>query len=167
MIAWEELAIRLALALLLGGAIGLERQWRSRYVGLRTNTLVTIGSAAMTAFAMMLTKDDPTSIVHIVAGVIAGVGFLGAGVIIQEGMTVKGFSTAATLWCSVAVGLFAGAGYFSHAVVLAAFITLVNLFLRPIVYFINEKTAVQPHEDGARNTDDLEPSHSIQRRGGE
>jgi putative Mg2+ transporter-C (MgtC) family protein len=140
MMPWEEFALRLGVALLLGGAIGLERQWRSRYVGLRTNTLVTIGSAAMTAFALMLTKDDPTSIVHIIAGIIAGVGFLGAGVIIHEGTTVKGFSTAATLWCSVAVGLFAGAGYFAHAVVLAAFITLANLLLRPIVHTINAKT---------------------------
>lgn len=140
MMPWEELAIRLGLALLLGGAIGLERQWRSRYVGLRTNTLVTIGSAAMMAFSIMLTKDDPTSIVHIVAGIIAGVGFLGAGVIIHEGVTVKGFHTAATLWCSVAVGLFAGAGYFPHAAVLAAFIIAVNLLLRPVVYYINVKT---------------------------
>jgi putative Mg2+ transporter-C (MgtC) family protein len=137
---WEELAVRLGIALLLGGIIGLERQWRSRYVGLRTNTLVTIGSAAMTAFGMMLPTGDPTAIVHIVAGIIAGVGFLGAGVIIQEGMNVKGFHTAATLWCSVAVGLFAGGGYFSHAVVLAVFITLVNLLLRPVVHYINAST---------------------------
>lgn len=139
---WEEIAMRLGVALLLGSAIGLERQWRSRYVGLRTNTLLTIGSAAMMIFALMLpSNSDPAGLVHIVAGIITGVGFLGAGVIVKEGVTVKGFNTAATLWCSVAVGLFAGAGFLAAAAILTGFVVLVNLFLRPIVYYINEKTA--------------------------
>lgn len=88
--------------------------------------------------------------VHIVAGIITGVGFLGAGVIIHEGVTVKGFHTAATLWCSVAVGLFAGAGYFIAALILAGFITLVNTLLRPVVYYLNEKTdaAAQSRKNG-------------------
>lgn len=154
MIGWEELAIRLCVALGLGGLIGLERQWRSRYVGLRTSTLVTIGAAAMTAFAFAITHDDPTSIVHIVAGIITGVGFLGAGVIIHEGITVKGFHTAATLWCSVAVGLFAGAGYFEAAAVVAAFVLLVNLSLRPIVHYINEQTKYTEKTSGRHNSED-------------
>jgi putative Mg2+ transporter-C (MgtC) family protein len=153
---WEEIAMRLGVALLLGGAIGLERQWRSRYVGLRTNTLLTIGSAAMMIFALMLpTGSDPAGIVHIVAGIITGVGFLGAGVIVKEGMTVKGFNTAATLWCSVAVGLFVGAGFFAAATILTAFIVLVNLFLRPVVYYINAKTDVpNGAEPGGRDDAD-------------
>lgn len=106
------------------------------------NTLLTIGSAAMMIFALMLpTNGDPAGLVHIIAGIITGVGFLGAGVIVKEGVTVKGFNTAATLWCSVAVGLFVGAGFFAGAAILTAFIVLVNLFLRPIVYYINEKAA--------------------------
>jgi putative Mg2+ transporter-C (MgtC) family protein len=140
MMTWETIALRLGVALLLGSLIGLERQWRSRYVGLRTNTLVTIGSAAMMVLGLKLPGNDPSAIVHIVAGIITGIGFLGAGVIIHEGMTVKGCNTAATLWCSVAVGLFAGAGYFTEAMVLAVFIAVVNLFLRPVVYFINAQT---------------------------
>lgn len=153
---WEEIAIRLGVALLLGGAIGLERQWRSRYVGLRTNTLLTLGSAAMMIFALMLPSNgDPAGLVHIVAGIITGVGFLGAGVIVKEGVTVKGFNTAATLWCSVAVGLFVGAGFLTAAAVLTAFIVLVNLFLRPVVYYINEKTAVSNGaEPGGRDAAD-------------
>lgn len=153
MITWQDITLRLGVALLLGGAIGLERQWRSRYVGLRTNTLLTIGSAAMMVFGLTLTKDDTASVVHIVSSIITGVGFLGAGVIIQEGMTVKGCNTAATLWCSVAVGLFAGAGYFVPAIILAAFIILVNLFLRPIVYFINEKAATSRGTESREDTE--------------
>lgn len=145
---WEELALRLGVATLLGAAIGLERQWRSHYVGLRTSTLIALGSAAMTAFGMMEPmNNDPSAIVHIVAGIVTGIGFIGAGVIFNEGMTVKGFHTAATLWCSVAVGLFAGAGSFANAAVLSAFIIMVNLLLRPVVYFVNEQhqTKDKPH----------------------
>ncbi len=138
--SFHELALRLGLALLFGSAIGLERQWRSRYVGLRTNTLVTLGSAAMMAFAERLPTGDPTAIVHIIAGIITGIGFLGAGVIIHEGITIKGCNTAATLWCSVAVGLFAGAGYFAEAALLTVCIMLVNVSLRPIVHYINSQT---------------------------
>lgn len=138
---WEEIAWRLGCALLLGSAIGLERQWHTRYVGLRTTALVTIGAAAMTLFGSLLpVGSDPSAIVHIIAGIISGVGFLGAGVIIHEGVTVKGFHTAATLWCGVAVGLFAGAGHFMPAIMLAGFIIGINLILRPVVYWINAKT---------------------------
>ncbi len=137
---WEEIFLRLGCALLLGGAIGLERQWHTHYVGLRTTALVTIGAAAMTLFGTLLPMgSDPSAIVHIVAGIISGVGFLGAGVIIHEGVTVKGFHTAATLWCGVAVGLFAGAGYLAGAGVLTAFIIGVNLILRPIVHWLNNR----------------------------
>ncbi len=155
MMTWQELAVRLGLALVLGAAIGLERQWRSRYVGLRTNTLVTIGSAAMTAFGMMLpVGGDPSAIVHIIAGIITGVGFLGAGVIIHEGVTVKGFHTAATLWCSVAVGMFAGAGHFAFAAVLTGFIVLVNVLLRPVTYLVNEITGGR--EDASSSKEDAD-----------
>ena len=101
----------------------------------------------MMVFGLVLTKEDMTSVVHIVSAIITGVGFLGAGVIIQEGMTVKGCNTAATLWCSVAVGLFAGAGYFLAATILTGFIILVHLILRPIVYCINARTGLSGLEN--------------------
>lgn len=154
MVSLEDMALRLGVALALGALIGLERQWRSGYVGLRTNTLLTIGSAAMMAFGGDLPMgSDPSVVVHIVAGIISGIGFLGAGVIIQEGMTVKGTNTAATMWCSVAVGLFAGAGHFKQAALVTGFIVLVNLVLRPLVYYINKKLSHaekgQPPHGGA------------------
>lgn len=138
---WQDICLRLGLALVLGIAIGIERQWRSRYVGLRTNTLIAIGSAGLVLFALMLPEGDPTALGRISAQIITGAGFLCAGVIIHEGFAAKGFSTAATLWCSVAVGLFCGMGHFMEAMILAAFIVLANLFLRPVVYLINHKTA--------------------------
>jgi putative Mg2+ transporter-C (MgtC) family protein len=138
-LSWEEAALRLGLALLLGGLIGLERQWRSHYVGLRTNTLVALGSAAMTLCGEMVSASEPYAIVHVLAGIVTGIGFIGGGVIIQEGLTVRGCNTAATLWCSVAVGLFAGAGFMAAAAILGIIVVLVNLTMRPIVYYINEK----------------------------
>ena len=134
---WEQMALRLGIALLLGSAIGLERQWRSHYVGLRTNTLVTIGSAAMMIFGQMLPAEEHASLEHIASQIITGVGFLCAGVIMHEGVNIRGFNTAATLWCSVAVGIFTGTGLFVPAAILTVFIVLVNLLMLPIVYFVN------------------------------
>ena len=141
--AWQQISLRLGLALILGGIIGLERQWRNHYVGLRTNTLITIGAAAMMVFAQMLPAEEHASLEHIASQIITGVGFLCAGVIMHEGANVRGFNTAATLWCSVAVGIFTGSGFFIPAIVLAVFIILVNLLMRPVVYFINGTAAVK------------------------
>lgn len=150
---WEQITLRLAVALALGGVIGLERQWKSHYVGLRTNTLVTIGSAALIIFGLMLPPGDAEGLTRISAQIITGVGFLCAGVIMHEGVNVRGFNTAATLWCSVAVGMFVGNGLFVPAAILSCFIVAVNLLFRPVDYYINRKTVP---EDGqrARNNDE-------------
>ena len=146
---WEEIAMRLGAALLLGSAIGVERQWHSHYVGLRTNTLVTLGSSALMIFALMLPTGDPSGLGRMASQIITGVGFLCAGVIFHEGVTAKGFNTAATLWCSTAVGMFSGMGLFMPAGILATFIILVNLFLRPIVYLINQRAVSEKPETPA------------------
>ncbi|MCE9506972.1 MAG: MgtC/SapB family protein [Alphaproteobacteria bacterium] len=143
---WEQITLRLGIALLLGGMIGLERQWRSHYVGLRTNTLITIGSAALMIFGLMLPAGDPAGLGRIASQIITGVGFLCAGVIMHEGVNIKGFNTAATLWCSVAVGMFAGTGLFIPAGILTIFIILVNLLMLPAVYFINRTTTPEEME---------------------
>lgn len=142
-----DVCIRLAVALLLGAVIGLERQWHNHYAGLRTNTLITIGAAALVIFARLLPGVDGTGVSHIAAQIITGVGFLCAGVIMHEGVNVKGLNTAATLWCSVGVGMFAGAGLFWPAIIQAAFIVIANLCLRPIVYYINNRTPVSDELD--------------------
>ena len=93
-----ELGVRIGVALALGVLIGLERQWHHRLAGLRTNALVATGSAAfVTISALMSEEPSPT---RIAAQVASGVGFLGAGVILREGLSVRGLDTAATLWCS-------------------------------------------------------------------
>src|SRR5579859_2833536 len=121
---------RMGLALLLGCLIGLERQLHQKMAGLRTNALVALGSAGFVVFSAMVEQGDPT---RIAAQVVSGIGFLGAGVILREGVNVHGLNTAATLWCSAMVGTFAGGGFWIPSTVAAGFIIGTNLVLRPVV----------------------------------
>lgn len=131
---------RLSLALGLGSLIGFERQWRQKMAGLRTNALVALGSCGFVVFSSMVGEGDPT---RVAGQVVTGIGFLGAGVILREGVNVHGLNTAATLWCSAMVGTFAGAGYWAPSVVAAGFVVGTNLFLRPLVRMINRQTLIE------------------------
>ena len=126
------LTARAAIALVLGAAVGLERQWRQRTAGLRTNALVALGAALFELFAILLTGQHGVDPTRIAAYVVSGIGFLGAGVILRDGVTVRGINTAATIWCSAAVGVLAGAGYIPVAAIAAGFVLLAHLGLRPI-----------------------------------
>ena len=133
----EQAAINLAVALGLSAVIGFERQWRNRLAGLRTNTLVALGAATFVIFSALVPGDaSPT---RVAAQVVSGIGFLGAGLIFREGLSVRGLNTAATLWCSAAIGILAGGGYLLYATVATGFVVFVNLLLRPIVSFINRQ----------------------------
>lgn len=132
-------AIALFAAFLLGGAIGFERQWRQRLAGLRTNTLVALGAATFVIFAGLVPGEgSPT---RVAAQIVSGIGFLGAGIIFKEGLNVRGLNTAATLWCSAAVGTMCGAGFYLHAAVATGFVIGVNLLLRPLVRLVMRQTA--------------------------
>jgi putative Mg2+ transporter-C (MgtC) family protein len=151
-LGWDDNLARLSLAAALGGAIGFERELRDREAGLRTHLLVCLGSALFTivsayGFREFLTsgdqviRADPT---RIAAQIVTGIGFLGAGAIIRQGLTVRGLTTAATLWVSAAIGIAAGAGYYSGAV-LATIVTLVALWpLRIAAYHVFER--LRPEE---------------------
>jgi len=132
---WDESLLRLALAAALGGLIGVEREIREREAGLRTHMLVALGSALFTivsaygfhaflASGQSVVRADPT---RIAAQIVTGIGFLGAGAIIRQGLSIRGLTTAATLWVVAAIGLAAGAGYYSAAVITTALV-LVSLW---------------------------------------
>jgi putative Mg2+ transporter-C (MgtC) family protein len=127
--------ISLATAFILGGLIGFERQVRQRTAGLRTNTLVAVGAAAFVAMATRVGGHDGA--VRVVAYVVSGIGFLGAGAIMKEGANVTGLNTAATLWGSAAVGACAGLGLVGEALLTALFVLASNTLLRPVVNRIN------------------------------
>src|SRR6202046_2242541 len=117
----RDTAIRLGAALLIGAVIGFERQWRQRMAVLRTNALVAIGAAGFVVCAASVPGDNnPT---RMAAQIVSGIGFLGAGVILREGVNVHGLNTAATLWCSAMVGTLAGGGYWAPSLVAAGFVT--------------------------------------------
>jgi putative Mg2+ transporter-C (MgtC) family protein len=138
-------AFNLAVATLLGAAIGFERQWRQRMAGLRTNTLVAIGAASFVIFASLIPGEgSPT---RVAAQVVSGIGFLGAGIIFREGLNITGLNTAATLWCSAAVGVLAGDGLAAHAAIATAFVIFANLGMRPLVRLINRQPAEQADVD--------------------
>ena len=124
-------------AFLLGGLIGFERQVRQRTAGLRTNTLVAVGSAAFVTMANRLGGHEGA--VHVVAYVVSGIGFLGAGAIMKEGANITGLNTAATLWGSAAVGACAGANLVGEALITALFVLASNTLLRPVVNRINRR----------------------------
>jgi putative Mg2+ transporter-C (MgtC) family protein len=133
---WDEALLRLALAGVLGGMIGLERELRLREAGLRTHLLVAIGAALFTiagAYGFENVRTDPT---RVAAQIVTGIGFLGAGAIIRQGLAVRGLTTAATLWVVAAVGLAAGAGYYSGAVITTALVLIALWPLRIVAFRI-------------------------------
>jgi putative Mg2+ transporter-C (MgtC) family protein len=127
-IGWPEVLLRLFVAAALGGAIGVERELRERQAGLRTHLVVSVGAALFTlvsayGFSSFDGKVDPT---RIAAQIVSGIGFLGAGAIIRQGLSVRGLTTAASLWLVAAIGMAAGAGYWDGALIatLGALLTL-------------------------------------------
>jgi putative Mg2+ transporter-C (MgtC) family protein len=122
-------------AFVLAALIGAERQYRQRSGGLRTNVLVAVGAATFVDIGMHL--NGSVGATQVIAYVVSGVGFLGAGVIMKEGGNVWGLNTAATLWCSAAVGACAGADLPVEAIALTGFVLAGNTLLRPLVNAIN------------------------------
>jgi putative Mg2+ transporter-C (MgtC) family protein len=125
----KDFLIRIITAFILGMSIGFERQYRQRMAGIRTNALVCIGACLFVMFSSLEMTGDKT---RIAGQVVTGVGFLGGGVILREGFNVRGLNTAATLWCTAAVGVLTSSGYILYAAISALIIVVANIALRPI-----------------------------------
>ncbi len=134
-----EFAIRVLAALALGGIIGLERQWRQRMTGLRTNGLVAVGSAIFVMMGGLI--NGAASQGQVAAYVVSCIGFLGGGVILKDGFNIRGLNTAATLWCTAAVGTLAGLGHLNFAALGAAGVLSANVILRPLAHLVNRAPA--------------------------
>lgn len=139
----SDFVMRLGVALLLGGAIGTERQWRQKSAGLRTNTLVSIGAAAYILLSVFIAGTEGGDPSRIAAQIVTGIGFLGAGVIMKDGFNIQGLNTAATIWCSAAVGSFAGMGMFPQAGMVTLAIIATHLIMRPISNMLGKITSYE------------------------
>jgi putative Mg2+ transporter-C (MgtC) family protein len=144
-VALAQAGLNLFIAACLGASIGLERQWRQHLAGLRTNTLVALGAAIFITYARAASDNEGAT--RIAAQVVSGIGFLGAGVIFKEGLNVRGLNTAATLWCSAAVGLLAGEGMGLYGLMAAVLVIGANVGLRPLVRAINRQPIEMSEEE--------------------
>jgi putative Mg2+ transporter-C (MgtC) family protein len=142
---YTDFVIRLLTALALGGVIGLERQWRQRMTGLRTNSLVAMGSAMFVIMGALIGGPEGQS--RVASYVVSGIGFLGGGVILRDGLNVRGLNTAATLWCTAAVGTLAGCGFLAFATAGTLGVLVTNLVLRPLAYRINRVSTQSESEE--------------------
>ncbi len=132
--------LNLIAAMCLGALIGAERQWRQRMAGLRTNALVATGAAVFILSSVTTSPDSPG---RIAAQVVSGIGFLGAGVIMREGMNIRGLNTAATLWCSAGIGVLCGLSQYGLATAATLIILCANILLREAAQRINKQPVQQ------------------------
>lgn len=135
-----EFIIRLLAASIAGGALGLERESSNKSAGLRTNMIVSVGAAIYVMISAVLlegsTTGDPS---RVMGQIVTGIGFLGAGVILHQGSSVKGLTTAATIWCSAALGCLAGFGMYWELAASTVLIIIINTVLRKADFLFVKK----------------------------
>ena len=134
---YTDFVIRISLSMLLGFLIGLERQLTGHPAGIRINVLICIGTSVFTLFPMLYGSDQ---MFRVGSSIISGVGFLCSGVIFKDSGTVRGMNTAATLWCTAAIGILASTGMYAIAVTATAILIGSNLLLRPLARKLNPIT---------------------------
>jgi len=138
-----DFALRLAVGVGCGSLIGFERQWRARMAGLRTNALVAAGATLFVLYAAATEDSSPT---RVASYVVSGIGFLGGGVILREGFNVRGLNTAATLWCSAAIGVLAASGHLVFTVIATGTVIAIHLLGRPLGRLIDHDHTVEEDE---------------------
>lgn len=143
-----EFILRILVATGAGAAVGLERQWNNKSAGLRTNTLVALGACIFVLTSIFTTEHtgDPS---RVIGQVVSGMGFLGAGVIFRHGANVQGLTTAATLWCSAALGCLAALGHFVFAGICAALVILINLSFKVTDSWISKEHSAKKNNKGS------------------
>lgn len=124
---WVGVISKIGMAIILGYLIGIERELHGKVVGTRTVTLIAIGATLYVLMSPTIFGGDNS---RIIAQVVSGIGFLGAGIIFKDGDTVKGLTTAATVWCAAAVGGLCGFGMFAEAIIGTLAIVVINIFFK-------------------------------------
>ncbi len=156
-----EIAAKVGLAALLAGIVGAEREWTGKWAGLRTHMLIAVGSAFLTHISVQIgalfgegsNAWDPG---RIAAQIVSGIGFIGAGTIIQSRGSVHGLTTAAGLWVASAIGIAVGAGFYAESTLVAVVLFLILTVLRPVERWLfrgTRQTLVLQLEPGKRTSD--------------
>jgi len=147
---WPDDVLSIVLAIVLGAAIGLEREVSGKAAGLRTNVLICLGAAVFTIISRQMAAGHNGSATRIAAQVVTGVGFLGAGAIIQDRGGVHGLTTAATIWLVASIGMACGAHFYNLAIISAIIAVVVLIGLAKLA------KALEPHraEDKSEETPD-------------
>lgn len=140
---WEY-GLRIGAALLSGLFIGVEREIRNKNAGLKTNALVSLGAAVFVLVSLHFRGEPSVDITRVMGQVVTGIGFIGAGVILHTGTTVRGLTTAATVWCSAGAGCLAAVGLYAELLVLTLIIVFVNVFFGYLDKYINKKLNRDP-----------------------
>ena len=136
-----DFTLRLLTAIVAGIVIGFERQWHHKSAGLRTNTLVATGAALYVLLSINL-REKSGDVIRIIGQVVTGIGFLGAGIIFKEGINIRGLTTAATVWCSSAIGSIAAAGYYIETFIGVLAVILINSFLIPLDKWLSNRKQI-------------------------
>mgnify|MGYP000030070022 CR=1 FL=1 len=144
---YTDFWIRIGIALFCSFAVGLERQWRRRAIGLRTNVLVCVGAFMFSTLDVIKGNGE----LRTAAQVVTGIGFLGAGVILKDGINVKGLNTAATLWCNAAIGVLTAFGLLLEAVTGTILILMSNIVLRFLTKKLMQKNSKTQNETYSLN----------------
>ena len=133
-----EFTTRVLVAIIAGMAIGFERQWHHKAAGLRTTTLVALGAAVYVLLSNIVTQTNG-DVTRIIGQVVTGIGFLCAGVVFKDGLSVHGLTTSVTIWCSSAIGCLAAAGYYIETLIATSFILLVNVGLKSVDVWLTNR----------------------------
>lgn len=139
---WNVFLLRVSIALALGALIGAERQLRQRLTGLRTNALVSTGACLFVLMTQAVPGMEPSDASRIAAYVVSGIGFLGGGVIMRDGFNVRGLNTAATLWCTAAIGVLCSLGLLLEAALGSLVVLCANILLRDIAQRLDTQKVV-------------------------
>ncbi|MDR5589157.1 MgtC/SapB family protein [Christiangramia sp. SM2212] len=143
---WELFALRAILATIAGLIIGLEREIQGKEAGLKTNALVSLGSAMFILMSMEFEGDKYVDITRVLGQVVVGIGFIGAGTILEKQRKVKGLTTAATVWCSAATGCLAGFGMYTELGIVSAIILIINLVFGYIEHKMKKKAKAEEND---------------------
>lgn len=145
-----ELVERLLLSAFLGATLGLEREFRGKYAGLRTNILIAIGSTLFTVMSIDLSMGSGGDPARVAAQIVTGIGFLGAGAIMRTGAGIRGLTTAATIWVNAAIGVAVGGGEYKLAIIATGVTLLVLVLLNPVENWMDRRRKLR--REAARPT---------------